>query len=365
MKHSVFINVFRNRLLVDNIIKYLPYSPKYSYELPKTYFFYNSNLRNLDYDEFFIYMVFFYGMENILYRYKKKAIIDILRKRNIFDVASENNEFKMIKKIYNFCDLSCYSNNFEKCFTSNSSLYSAIKHKNIELLKFLSSDLNTKNTKYDEYLSLSSVLNFSMMIGNLDIVKFICYKMKPFTDIIDRPNLVKLEIAIEEAIKYDNIECAFFLIDFFCFKHKKIKLPELSYSLKERIKTKTSIINDHIFSEYDIDTIIDWWYINFNINKTSCTNFKNYLEKLKYNKDMKEKEKAEKIISYVSKLLETTITEYNIYIITNNGSNGYLTNKKQIFNNIIRDVYYKPLYMRRKKDINLYKEYIKLYKLIK
>tara|TARA_Y100001970_G_C14231455_1_gene858885 strand:+ start:1690 stop:2784 length:1095 start_codon:yes stop_codon:yes gene_type:complete len=364
MKQCTFINVFRNRLIVDNIIKYLPYSPKNSYELPKTYFFHNSNLRELDYEEFYIYMVFYYGMEKVLYRYKRDIIIDILKKRNIIDVAAENNELKLIKKIYTFCNLSEYSDILERCFTTKRSLFSAIKHENIELIDFLNSNLNTVNTNYDEHLSLTSLLNFSMIQGKLKVVKFLCYNLLPFSQNINRCNLLKLELAIEEAVKYNNIECALFVLDYYVFQTKSMNYPKLSISLKDRIRTKANIINDHIFLEINDTNIIDWWYINYNLNKTNCITLQNYLEELKYNDNISDKDKAEFIITSISELLNVTDNEYNIYVILDN-NNGYLTGKKTLLNNIINDLYYKPLHIKHKKNINLYKDYVKLFNLIK
>ena len=363
MKHRTFIDVFRNKLIVDNIIKYIPYSPKNSCELPNTYFFYNSNLRLLNYDEFFIYMAFYYGMEKILYRYKRDNIIDILKQRNIIDIASENNELQLIKNIYYFCNLSEYSNIFERYFTSNRSLLSAIKNGNLELIDFLYTKLNTINTKYDEFLSITSLLNFAMINGNLDVVKYICYRLLPFSENQDASNILKLELAIEEALKYDNIECIFFVLDYYVFKTKSINYPKLSLSIQDRIKSKARVINDHIFMDIN-NYIIDWWYINYNLDKINSIEIRNTFEQLEKNDNINDRDKACFIISYISKLLINTTEQYNIYIILNNEV-GYLSNKKNLFNNIIRDLYYKPLKLRHNKDINLYKDYVKLYNLIK
>ena len=84
MKYSTFISVFTNSLIVDNIRSYLFTSPKNSYELPDTYFFYNSCLRFLSYDEFFIYMAFFYNMEKSLYRFNKDYVLNELKKKKYY-----------------------------------------------------------------------------------------------------------------------------------------------------------------------------------------------------------------------------------------------------------------------------------------
>ena len=137
-----------------------------------------------------------------------------------------------------FCNLSEYSDILERCFTTKRSLFSAIKHENIELIDFLNSNLNTVNTNYDEHLSLTSLLNFSMIQGKLKVVKFLCYNLLPFSQNINRCNLLKLELAIEEAVKYNNIECALFVLDYYVFQTKSMNYPKLSISLKDRIRTK-------------------------------------------------------------------------------------------------------------------------------
>ena len=365
MKYSTFISVFTNSLIVDNIRSYLFTSPKNSYELPDTYFFYNSCLRFLDYDEFFIYMAFFYNMEKSLYRFNKNYVLNTLEKKNIINAAAENNELELIKRIYNFCNLShdCYK--YDSMFSSYKSLLSAIKHSNIELLDFINVTLNTRHSHYEEYLSFSALLNFAMGTGELDIIKYICYKLNIFSNINNRCNMLKLELALEEAIKYDNLVCAFFLLDFYQIKTNSIKNPQLSLSIQDRIKTKARIIHDNLFTNNNyISNLIDWWYIDYNIDKIHCHNLKKYIEYIKNKEYLTEYKKACLIIAFLSNLLTLDNADDNIYIILDHGV-GYLSNRRQIFTNIIRDIYYKPLTCYYKKDINLYKEYVYLYKLIK
>ena len=364
MKYSSFISVFTNSLIVDNIRDYLLIGPKNSYELPDTYFFYNSYLRFLNYGEFFIYMAFFYNMEKSLYRFNKEYVLNILKERNIIDTAAENNELELIKRIYYFCNLSSYCNKYDSIFSSYKALFSAIKHSNIELFSFIHSTLNTRNSNYEVCLSYSTILNFAMGNGELDIVKYICYKINPFSNNNSRCNMLKLELALEEAIKYDNLVCAFFLLDFYQIKTNSMTYPQLSLSIKNKIKMKAQIIHDNLFTNNNTTDLIDWWYIDYNIDKIHCHSLKIHIEYIKNKEYLTEYEKAYLIIMFLSKLLGYDNAEDDIYIIVDYDV-GYVSNRRKIFTNIIRDIYYKPLAYYYKKDINLYKEYAYLYKLIK
>ena len=377
MRYNTFISVFTNSLIVDNIRSYLLISPKNSFELPNTYFFYNSSLQSLDYDEFFIYMAFFYNMEKSLYRFSKEYVLSTLKNRNIIDAAAENNELELIKRIYHFCNLSSDCYKYDSIFSSYKSLFSAIKHSNIELFSFIHSILNTRNSNYEEYLSYSTILNFAMANGELDIVKYICYKINPFSKNSSRCNMLKLELALEQAIKYDNLLCVFFLLDFYQIKTNSMSYPQLSLSVKEKIKMKAQIIHDNLFTNNNYtNELIDWWYIDYNIDKIHCPNLKIHIEYIK-NKDyninkihchslklhieyiknkeyLTEYEKACLIIMFLSKLLDLDNSEDEIYIIVDYDV-GYLSNRKKIFTSIIRDIYYKPFTYYYKKDINLYR----------
>ena len=364
MKYNTFISVFTNSLIVDNIKDYLLVGPKNSYELPNTYFLYNSSLQFLDYDEFFIYMAFFYNMEKSLYRFSKEYVLSVLKERNIIDAAAENNELELIKRIYHFCNLSYHCNKYDSIFSSYKSLFSAIKHSNIELFSFIHSILNTRNSNYEEYLSCSTILNFAMTNGELDIVKYICYKINPFSKNNTSCNILKLELALEQAIKYDNLLCVFFLLDFYQIKTSSMTYPQLSLSIKNKIKMKAQIIHDNLFTNNNTKDLIDWWYIDYNIDKIHCPSLNIYIEYIKNKDYLTEYEKAYMIIMFLSKLLGLDNAEDDIYITVDNDA-GYLTNRTKIFTSIIRDIYYKPLTYYYKKDINLYKEYAYLYTLIK
>ena len=47
--------------------------------------------------------------------------------------------------------------------------------------------------------------------------------------------MLKLELALEQAIKYDNLLCVFFLLDFYQIKTNSMSYPQLSLSVKEKI----------------------------------------------------------------------------------------------------------------------------------
>tara|TARA_Y100000310_G_C20580540_1_gene762745 strand:- start:65 stop:1033 length:969 start_codon:yes stop_codon:yes gene_type:complete len=317
-------------------------------------------------------MAFYFGYDKILYYLDKKYVMEILQMQHLIDTIAENNDFLILIKLCTLCNLISYCTDTVNKVASNQALYSAIKHHNIEMVKMLHEQLNTIYISNNERrISLhntgSSLLIFSGGIGDLPIIKYVCYHLQPFykTERSCYKNTIEnrttFELTLEEMIKYDHIECAFFFLDYYKIIMNIIHRIHTSSTTLERIRTKAQNIHYFLFNNTHRDrrSWIDWWSLKYNGKKLQMTDVISYIDGIDIIDGLSERLKGQMIVQYLSKLLRKIDARTIIYISINL-NDGYFVSKRKIINNMLMDLYYKPL-THRKKNINLYIDYKHVY----
>ena len=369
---ETFITVFRNPNIIDKIKSYLPICPKNSYHLPPTYFLRGAIIRYLTNDDFFLYVVFYFHMEKCLYYYPKKDILAILKNHTMINAVVENNDYYLLQRIYSFCGLSSYCINNSNMFTDENALFSAIKHDDIDMLTYLDTKMNTKYKQSDIHHYTNDLLNFAVINGNLRIVKYICFTYKIFSNerSTNTHNNI-LENALSDAIKYDSLSCAYFLIDYYKIRTNKINHLVVTTNVKDRIRTKAKIIHDKLFQSLQTLThirfhrFIEWWYIEYKINKIHDQEIYSHIETIKNQESISDIGKGYMMIKYlIQKSHHSNDLHYPIYVYLDDNT-GYYTTKKEVFDEIIHHLYYKPLTVMYEKTADLYNDYYQLYQLLK
>ena len=371
---NTFRSVFTNPIIINRIIRFLPVSPDNDYKLPATYFRRNACLRRLKHMELFIYCAFYFGYEKSLYLYHKDFILDILNSGNIIDIAAENNDFIIIKKIYLFCKLEKKCYDYYNTFSSGNSLFASIKHKNFQMFRFLHSraGFNTMHiskrrfTRFTRIRSFnynyqgcsSPLLIFASIIGELKILKYICYNLNPFicndTKYVDTlVNHTIFEFSLEETIKYNHIICAYFLVDYYSMLLRSTSPLRISFAIKNRIRLKTKYIHDVMFNNFDhySDQAIDWWYIRHNTAKLSISSANEFILYLENKENIDQHSIGIILLHYFCKLQKNLP---HSYIHTSVDENSILTN-------IIDNICFKPLVVSKKITLDLYVDFYDLY----
>lgn len=425
---DIFIDLFRNPLIIDSIKTFLPNGPQNNYKLPNTYLFKGSGIKHLDYDEFFIYCAFLFRQEHCLYQYNEEDIIQVLSQKKLLDIIVEENQFSILKRIYYKYNLKSKIEEvengdiiyYENKFTTTRSLYSAIKHNNLKMLKFLNNNYKTiywndidYTNKYhlfsNNYIRYARIihksnknvfnipwrlqftcvklLTFAMSVGHLNIVKYICLRINNPINFFDSDDL-ELQIALEKAIRNNHIHCALFLIDYFKIVTNNRKWPQISTSTNDKIRIKCDIIHKFLFNKYQYETdLIDWWYVIYHSKKINVNCYVSIIKNL----SISTHEKARKLIIFLSRLekiyylnekcrvlntsqldnLNNILMGVPINTSTNNQedeeSNLYYSNsikKLDIINNIINNIFYQPYIYHKTVDINLYDNLYKIYNMI-
>lgn len=361
MSRQSFIDVFLNPLLVDRIKYYLDYAPLDSFKLPSTYFIPASSIKELDYYEFYIYCSIKFGYGLI------EDVLHIIKKKNIINTAVEENDMIMIKTISDIFSLEQLATYESNQFCDYRAILSSIKHKNIDILKYITETLNTiydfQIYELTEYKSCYNALKFSCFIGNIDIMKYILFFMKPnikFTEF----HISDFILCIIECIRYNHTDCALYLLDYYKMYTKKTSLPVDFIKVSSYIRRRAREVHSALFYIIRYEPkIINWLFIEIQVNKLNNNMLKTLFRQYKNSLNLSEKEKALMIIKFISKLQRIISKESKIYVELSHNT-GYYIKKLDIMETIIKSLFYYPLKNKVKSNMKIYKDLYRINRII-
>jgi hypothetical protein len=131
----------------------------------------------------------------------------------------------------------------------------------------------------------------------------------------------------------------------------------ISLSVKNRIRHKAKYIHDVMFNNYDhyTEQCIDWWYIRHYTAKLSLDSANNFIQYLQNKDNIDQHSIGLVLIHYFCKLQKKLP---QIYIESD-------INEKNLIDNIISNIYHKPLLVSKPMTLDLYIDFFHLYNRLK